>query len=70
MVLTPAQKFFVFVFAGIITGAQLIWTGVKIDALELGMDENVYNIGQTILTIATTGMTGLLALLGLKAPTN
>lgn len=69
MTLTPFQKFLVFVVAGIVTGAQLVWTGIKIDALALGLNENAYNIGQTILTIATTGTAGLLALLGLKAPT-
>lgn len=70
MVLTPLQKFLVIAFAGIVTGFNLIWTGVQTDALALGLNQHVYNIGTTVLATANTGAVGLMVVLGLRSPTS
>lgn len=69
MTLTPTQKFLVIALAGTINLLMLIWTGVKIDVLALGLNDHVFNIGQTVLTVLNLGSTSLLVYLGLKAPT-
>ena len=69
MALTPTTKFLILAFAGLVQGAALIWTGIKIDLLALDFNENAYNIVLTIITTASVGMTALLAYLGLRAPT-
>lgn len=69
MTLSPMQKFLIIAAAGIVEGALLIWTGIKIDVLALGLNDHVYNIGTVILTIVNGGAIGLLVMLGLRAPT-
>lgn len=69
MTLTPAMKFAVIAVAFTINLLILIWTGIKVDALAMDMNEHAYNIVLTIITILNTGATGLLVYLGLKAPT-
>lgn len=69
MTLTPTLKFLVIAAAFVVNMALLIWTGIKIDVLALGMREEAFNIGLTVLTILNTGAAGLLVYLGLKAPT-
>lgn len=69
MTLTPLQKFLVIAAAGTVNMALLVWTGIKIDVLALGMKAEVFNIGLTVLTILNTGAVALLTYLGLKAPT-
>lgn len=70
MVLTPLQKFILIACAIVIGAFGLIWTGIKIDVLALGLNEHVFNIGQTISTVLNTTMIGILTYLGLKAPTS
>ena len=69
MTLTPTQKFLVIALAGSINLALLVWTGIKVDVLALGLDDHVFNIGLTLLTTLNLGATSLLIYLGLKAPT-
>lgn len=69
MTLTPLQKFAIIAFAFTVNLTLLAWTGIKIDVLSLGMREEVFNIGLTLLTIANAGAGALLAYLGLRAPT-
>lgn len=69
MTLTPALKFAVIATAFVIQMSLLVWTGIKIDVLALGMRAEAFNIGLTVLTILNTGAVGLLTYLGLKAPT-
>ena len=70
MVLTPLQKFLIIAFAGLVEGMALIWTGIKVNVLNLGMSQDVYDIGLTIISVASIGATGLLITLGLKATTS
>lgn len=69
MTLTPLQKFLIIAFAFTVNVALLVWTGIKIDVLALGMREEVFNIGLTLLTTVNAGAGALLVYLGLKAPT-
>ena len=69
MTLTPLQKFLALTAAGLIAGANLVWAGIQVDALALGLNEHIYNIGTVVLSVLNTGVVGLLALLGLRAPT-
>lgn len=69
MTLTPTVKFILIAVAFLVNMALLVWTGIKIDALSLGMREEVFNIGLTVLTITNAGASALLVYLGLKAPT-
>jgi hypothetical protein len=68
MQLTATTKFFLIAAAFMINLTLLAWTGVKIDVLALGMREEVFNIGLTVLTTVNAGMSALLLYLGLKAP--
>lgn len=68
MTLTPTIKFLIIFFASAVLVASWIWTGVKVDALALGLNEHAYNIGLVVLASLTTAATGLLTYLGLKAP--
>ncbi len=68
MTLTPALKTIVITLASFITVLLWIWVGIKIDALALGLNEHVYNIGFVIITSFNTGGVGLLVYLGLRAP--
>lgn len=70
MTLNPFQKFLVLTFAGVIQGLMLVWTGIKVDAFALGLNENLYNIVLTAITICNGGALAMLAMLGLKAPTS
>ena len=69
MILTPTQKFIIIALAAVVQGFVLIWAGVKVDAFALGLNENVYNIVSIVVTIANSGMVGLLVMLGLRSPT-
>ena len=69
MVLTSRQKFLLITSAILIGAFGLIWTGIKVDVLALGMNEHVFNIGQTVSTVLNTTIIGVLTYLGLKAPT-
>ena len=68
MQLTSTMKFLIIAFASSIVVLGWIWTGIKIDALALGMDEHAYNIGLVIISSLGTAASGLLVYLGLKAP--
>jgi hypothetical protein len=70
MVLSPTLKFTLIAAAFTIQLCLLAWTGIKIDVLALGMRDEVFNIGLTLLTILNAGAFGLLSYLGLKAPTS
>jgi hypothetical protein len=69
MTLTPTIKFILIAAAFTVNMALLVWTGIKIDVLALGMKQEVFNIGLTVLTIMNAGTGALLVYLGLKAPT-
>jgi hypothetical protein len=69
MTLTPTLKFLIIAFALAVNVVLLTWTGIKIDVLALGMREEVFNIGLTVLTMLNAGAGALLVYLGLKAPT-
>lgn len=69
MTLTPTLKFLIIAAAFVVNIAGLIWTGIKVDVLAVGLDEHVFNIGLTVLTTLNTGVAALLIYLGLKAPT-
>ena len=69
MTLTPTLKFVLIATAFTVNIALLIWTGIKIDVLALGMREEAFNIGLTVLTVLNTGATALLVYLGLRSPT-
>ena len=69
MTLTPTLKFLVIAYAFLINSAVLIWTGIQINAQNLGLSLDWYNIGLTVLTTLNLGASGLLVYLGLKAPT-
>jgi hypothetical protein len=69
MQLTPILKFAVIAFAFVISMATLAWNGIQSDLLAIGMRQEVHNIVATVLGVLSTGSVGLLAYLGLKAPT-
>lgn len=69
MTLTPTLKFVLIAVAFMVNLGLLIWTGIKIDVLALGLNEHVFNIGLTIFTSLNLGASALLVYLGLKAPT-
>ncbi len=69
MSLTPTLKFLLIAAAFSVNLLLLTWTGIKIDVLSLGMREEVFNIGLTVLTILNAGASAMLVYLGLKAPT-
>ena len=69
MSLTPTLKALIIGFAFLVNVMLLIWAGIKIDVLALGMKQEVFNIGLTVLTILNAGTGALLVYLGLKAPT-
>lgn len=69
MTLTATTKFILIAVAFLVNMFLLVWTGIKIDALALGMREEVFNIGLTVLTITNAGASALLVYLGLKSPT-
>ena len=68
MTLTPAIKFALIASAVLVNLTLLAWTGIKIDVLALGMKQEVFNIGLTVLTILNSGVTAILAYLGMRAP--
>ena len=70
MELTAFQKFILISSAIAIGAFGLIWTGIKVDALALGLNEHVFNIGLTVSTVLNTTIIGILSYLGLKAPTS
>lgn len=69
MELTPAWKFAVIAFAFLANVMLWIWTGIKGDALALGLSENWYNIVLTTISGFVTSGSALLAYLGLRVPT-
>ena len=69
MTLTPQLKFLVIATAVLVNLSLLAWTGIKLDVLALGMNEHLFNIGLTVLTILNLGSSSLLVYLGLKSPT-
>lgn len=69
MQLTNLQKFIIIAFAFVANVMLWIWTGIKVDALALGMNEHVFNIGLTAISGGVTAAGSLLVYLGLKAPT-
>lgn len=69
MTLTPLQKFLLLVTAGVIAGLNLFWVDIQSDVLALGLNEHVFNIGEKALRLLSSGAVGLLALLGIRAPT-
>ena len=68
MQLTPLLKFLIIFFASSVVVIGWIWTGIKVDALALGLNTHVYNIGIVVLASLNTAATGLLVYLGLKSP--
>lgn len=68
MTLTPTLKFIIIVFASSVVVISWIWTGIKVDALALGMDAHLYNIGLVVIGSLNTAALGLLTYLGLKSP--
>lgn len=68
MTLTPTLKFVIIAFASSIVVVGWIWVGIKVDALALGLDEHVYNIGLVVIGSLNTAALGLLTYLGLKSP--
>ena len=68
MTLTPTLKFIVIATAFVAQLITLAWTGIKVDALALNLNEHVYNIVLTVTTLFNAGMMAMLAYLGLKAP--
>jgi hypothetical protein len=68
MTLTPFIKFILIAFVFLVNVMLWIWTGIKIDAFALGLNENVYNIVNVIISGMVTGGSALLAYLGLRAP--
>lgn len=68
MTLTPTLKFLIVAFASAVVVIGWVWTGIKVDALALGMNEHAYNIGLVVISSLSTAASGLLVYLGLKAP--
>ena len=68
MQLTPLLKFLIILFASSVVVFGWIWTGIKVDALALGLNAHIYNIGLVVLASLNTAATGLLVYLGLKSP--
>ena len=69
MQLTPLLKSLIIAYAFVTGMAMLIWTGIKIDVLGLGLRPEWFNIGLVVIVVLDKGATALLTYLGLKAPT-
>lgn len=69
MTLTPALKAILIGAAFLVQLTLIAWTAIKIDVLALGLQEEWFNIGLTVLTTLSAGATALLGYLGLRAPT-
>lgn len=69
MQLTNTGKLLIYTAAILVSGATLIWTGIKVDVLGLGLREEWFNIGLVVLTTLGLMKDAALGVLGLKAPT-
>lgn len=67
--MSPNVKVGIIAYAFIINSLVVIWTGIQLNVSNLGLSLDVYNIVLTIVTTLNLGASGLLAYLGLKAPT-
>lgn len=68
MTLTPGLKFAIITFASMVVVSGWILTGIKVDALALGLNEHAYNIAVVVIGSLNTAALGLLTYLGLKSP--
>ena len=66
---SPNIKIAIIAYAFLVNSAVVIWTGIQLNATSLGLSPDWYSIVLTVVTTLNLGASGLLAYLGLQAPT-